>query len=208
MTEVEFFDKIHHKYREANDLIEGDGNFNIKRGMAHTMSGYLEDLFALYLAKKINRTDLLFYVDKVFSIRLNPNTKAKSYKPDLMIIDDNRLTHYFDLKSNLGWNRDARHYLEQKNDLIKNLRGKEAWIRDKIDGSVQEIIISKDLTYHMVVVFGGNINPETMDENIQLASQLEYVKLDVLHKRRKLEEASAINYTAFENIYESLEQYL
>ncbi len=204
MTEIEFFEKVHQMYREANELIEGRDDFNIKRGMAHTMSGYLEDLFALFIAKKVNRKDLLFYVDKVFSIRFNKLEKAKSLKPDLMILENNILTHYFDLKSNLGWNRDARKYLEEKNRLVEKLRGKEAWIRDKIDKTTQQITISNDLTYHMVVVFGGNISKKIMDANIEFAETLEFVKIDILHQKRRVEAHSAINYTAFENIYQSL----
>ena len=56
MTEVAFFEKIHQKYKESNLLMEGNGGFNIKRGMAHVMSGYLEDLFALFIARKMDRT--------------------------------------------------------------------------------------------------------------------------------------------------------
>ena len=122
MTEIEFFEKIHIKYKESNLLIEGDGGFNIKRGMAHVMSGYLEDLFALFIAKKINNPELEFYVDKVTSIRFKINEKAKSFKPDLMIIENGVMTHYFDLKSNLGWNRNAENYLINKNDFISNLK--------------------------------------------------------------------------------------
>ncbi|WP_459211408.1 hypothetical protein [Aquimarina rhabdastrellae] len=65
MTEVQFFEKVHQKYKDSNHLLEGDGGFNIKRGMAHVMSGYLEDLFALYIAQKVNRKDVEYFVDKV-----------------------------------------------------------------------------------------------------------------------------------------------
>lgn len=208
MTEIEFFEKVHQKYKESNLLMEGDNGFQIKRGMAHTVSGYLEDLFALFIATKINRKDILFYVDKVTSIRFNEGEKAKSFKPDLMIINENQLTHYFDLKSNLGWNRDAEAYLLKKDAMIRKLKGKRAWIRDKNDKSVQRIQISNDLKYHMVVVFGGNINPKTMKNNFRIAEELENVSIDVLHQRRKDEAHSAINFEAFENIYKSLSIYL
>ena len=104
MTEMEFFEKVYQKYQESNHLLEGDGGFNIKRGMAHVISGYLEDLFALYIAQKVNRKDVEYFVDKVISIRFFEKEKAKSFKPDLAIIDNGVMTHYFDLKSNLGWN--------------------------------------------------------------------------------------------------------
>jgi hypothetical protein len=172
--------------------------------MAHTMSGYLEDLFALFIATKISRHDLEYLVDKVTSIRFNESEKAISFKPDLMIIENNIMTHYFDLKSNLGWNRDAENYLIEKNNFIQKLKGRNAWITDKVDKSVKRIIISEDIKYHMVVIFGGNINKKLMDNNIKVGAELEYVKIDVLHNKRKDESISAINYDAFNNIYNSI----
>ena len=82
MTQEEFVEKIHFFTRNAKKLIEGDGGYNIKRGMAHVTSGYVEDLFALYIAKKLNRSDLLYLVDKVTSIRFSKNGKATTFKPD------------------------------------------------------------------------------------------------------------------------------
>jgi hypothetical protein len=104
MTKEEFIGKIHQHRKNAENLMEGDGGYKIKRGMAHVISGYVEDLFALFLASNIGNKDLEFYVDKVTSIRFNKNKKAKSFKPDLSIINNNTLTHYFDLKTNMGWN--------------------------------------------------------------------------------------------------------
>jgi hypothetical protein len=34
MTEVQFFEKVHQKYKDSNHLLEGDGGYRIKRGMA------------------------------------------------------------------------------------------------------------------------------------------------------------------------------
>jgi hypothetical protein len=204
MTEIEFFEKIHHKYKESNFLIEGDGGFNIKRGMAHVMSGYLEDLFALFIAKKIDKPEIEFYVDKVTSIRFEIDEKAKSFKPDLMIIENDVMTHYFDLKTNLGWNRNAENYLINKNSFIANLKGRNAWIRDKVDKTVKDIKISQDLKYHMVVVFGGNINEEMMKNNFKISEELPNVHFDVLHNKRKDESISSINLDAFNNIYNSV----
>ncbi|CAM4236158.1 Restriction endonuclease [Zobellia roscoffensis] len=204
MTEIQFFQKIHKKYKESNLLIEGDGGFKIKRGMAHVMSGYLEDLFALFIAKKINNPELEFFVDKVTSIRFEINEKAKSFKPDLMIIENNVMTHYFDLKTNLGWNRNAENYLINKNELIKKLKGRNAWIRDKQDKTIKDIKIAEDLKYHMVIVFGGNINPAMMSNNFKVSRELENVQLDVLHNQRKDESIGSINLEAFNNIYNSI----
>ena len=182
MTQEEFVEKIHFFTRNAKKLIEGDGGYNIKRGMAHVTSGYVEDLFALYIAKKLNRSDLLYLVDKVTSIRFSKNGKATTFKPDLSIINhDNVLTHYFDLKTNLGWNRDLATYLKIKNDFINKIKGRKAWIHFDKD-NVQEITISEKLKYKMVVVYGWNINKNQMEENIRLACEYENLEIYVLNK--------------------------
>jgi hypothetical protein len=205
MTEVQFFEKVHQKYKDSNHLLEGDGGYRIKRGMAHVMSGYLEDLFALYVAQNVNRKDLEYFVDKVISIRFSEKDKAKSFKPDLAIIDNGVMTHYFDLKSNLGWNRNAENYMLDKDRFIEKLKGQSAWIRDKYDKSVSSIKISDTLKYNMVVVFGGNISSKQMDNNYKASNGLENVQLHVLHRKRKDEAHEAIDLKAFEAIQQSLE---
>jgi len=114
------------------------------------------------------------------------------------------MTHYFDLKTNLGWNRNAENYLKEKNGFIEKLKGRDAWIKDKLTKSIKNITISKNIKCHMVVVFGGNINKTLMNNNVQVATNLENINLDVLHNKRKEENSSYINYGAFENIYNVL----
>jgi hypothetical protein len=181
MTQEEFIEKIRLHTKDAKNLIAGDGGYNIYRGMAHVTSGYVEDLFALYLAKKLNRMDLQYLVDKVTSIRFSKNGKATTFKPDVSIINsENVLTHYFDLKTNLGWNRDLAIYLKTKNEFINKIKGKKAWIRfDK--ENIQAITISSKLKYKMVVIYGWNINKSQMAENIRIASEFENVELFVLN---------------------------
>jgi hypothetical protein len=182
MTEVEFIDKIREQSRVAKNLLEGNGGFNIKRGMAHVISGYVEDIFALYIAKKINRLDYQYLVDKVTSIRFSKNGKATVFKPDVSIINANNvLTHYFDLKTNLGWNRDLQLYLKQKNDFINKIKGKKAWIHFSKE-DVQNITFSEKLKYKMVVIYGGNINKTQLNENIRIAKEFENVELFILYK--------------------------
>lgn len=182
MTESEFISKIGAHAIKSRELAEGNGNYNIQRGMAKVISGYSEDLFALYLATKINRKDLLYLVDKVTSIKFSPKGKATTFKPDVSIINDQSiLTHYYDLKTNLGWKRDLTKYLKEKNDFIEKIKGRKAWIRFNNEEK-REITISPKLKYKMVVLFGGNINKNQMLENIRLANSYENIELFILHK--------------------------
>jgi len=182
MTEIEFIEKIRIHGANSRELAEGTGCFNIRRGMAKVMSGYVEDLFALYLATKINRKDLLYLVDKVTSIRFSKNGKATTFKPDVSVINElGLLTHYYDLKTNLGWNRDLTEYLKKKNEFIQKIKSNRAWIHFSKE-EVKEITISPNLKYKMVVLYGGNINKGQMLENIRLANSYENIELYVLHQ--------------------------
>lgn len=182
MTESEFISKIGAHAIKSRELAEGNGSYNIQRGMAKVMSGYAEDLFALYLATKINRKDLLYLVDKVTSIKFEPNAKTTSFKPDVSIINEqNVLTHYYDVKTNLGWKRDLTEYLKEKNVLIDKIKGRKAWIRFS-KYNTMHITISPRLKYKMVVLYGGNINKNQMLENIRLANSYENIELYILHQ--------------------------
>lgn len=202
MTKEDFIHKIQQYRIDAEKLIEGDGGYNIKRGMAHVISGYVEDLFALYVATKIAKKEIEFFVDKVTSIRFNENEKAKSFKPDLSIVNSNVLTHYFDLKTNMGWNRDFVAYLEEKNTFIESLRAKNAWIRHSKD-HVQSISIDENLIYQMVVIFGWNINQNQLKTNIELAKKFPNIKVHVLYTKNENGEYG-INEDAFNEIERTL----
>ena len=64
--------------------------------------------------------------------------------------------------------------------------------------SRQEITVSEKLKYHMVIVFGGNINSERMRENYQIVKSLDNIKLDVLYQNEQIKDVS------FDNIHKSL----
>jgi hypothetical protein len=204
MTSQEFIDKVVLQRKKSNYLLEGDGGFNIKRGMAHTMSGYVEDLFALYIAKKINCEKNKYLVDKVISIRFKEGEKAKSFKPDLAIINDNTFSHYFDLKTNMGWNRHFDNYLKEKNTFIEKLKNRDAWIRHS-KKDVQDIKIAENLKYQMVVVFGWNINQELMKKNLEIAKTYENVKVHILYTKKEDGEYG-INEDAFNEIEKTIIQ--
>jgi hypothetical protein len=203
MTNQEFFDKIENFRIQSSKLLAGNGGFNITRGMAHTISGYVEDLFALFIAEKLNRRDLTFYVDKVISTRYNEGDKAKSFKPDLSIIDNQVMTYYFDVKTNMGWNRNFGNYLQEKDNFISNLQGQDAWINNfRKEKSYEYIKIADNLKYQMVVVYGWNINQELLKRNLEDSSKFSNIKVCVLCNYVGNE--FRINQPAFESIFKTL----
>jgi hypothetical protein len=202
MDKVEFIEKIQTHRKRCEGLMEGDGGYKIRRGMAHVISGYVEDLFALFIAKNLNQNDFEYYVDKVTSIRFNQNEKAKSFKPDLSIVNNTIMSHYFDLKTNMGWNRHFEKYLKEKNDFIERLKGEKAWIH--WDDKDQQITISPNLKYQMVVVFGWNINQKLLKENLIKAKSFSNVEVHVLYTNKFDNTGYEINEQAFEDIIKSV----
>jgi hypothetical protein len=88
--------------------------------------------------------------------------------------------------------------LDQKNQFIESLRGKEAWIRHSKD-NIQVIEISEKLIYLMVVVFSWNINQNKLKENIEIAKKYPNVKVHILYAQQENGEYD-INEVAFNEI--------
>lgn len=197
MEESVFFEKIEAYKKISRGLAEGTDGFDIRRGMRKVISGYVEDLFALYIAKKINRKELRYFVDKVTSIKFDNGSKATTFKPDVSIINtQNVLTHYYDLKTNLGWKRNLEDYFKKKNDFIEQVKGKKAWIN--FGSEIEHIVISTQLKYKMVVIDGGNISDDQMNKNIQLAEGYKNIELYILRVPKK-----GINTEDFNRLYET-----
>ncbi|MGV8111800.1 MAG: hypothetical protein AB2L17_02725 [Lentimicrobium sp.] len=200
MTEQEFVDKVNQRYARAHDLYEGNGGYNILRGTAHVISGYLEDLFALYMAQKIDSKENLYLLDKIMSIKIVKNERALSFKPDLAILQNGVLTHYYDLKTNLGWNRYLENYLKEKDALIQKIKGRTGWIYFSKE-NVQNITFSENLKYQMVVFNGFNINPKDLQINIAYAASLENVDMHILNTRNGKDGTLNIDLEAFARLY-------
>lgn len=202
MDEKEFFQKIFNYEREAKELKVGCDQYNIKRGIAHSISGFIEDLFAVYVANRIQRKDYEYWVDKAFFLRLEGATKAKAFKPDLAIITPSKeMTHYFDTKTNLGWNRDLQSYLKEKSDFVKSIRGQ------KTQGD-HPIQIAPDLKYQMVVIYGWNINQQQLEKNRKLAAEYaDCVDFYVLyiHVGPKKDD-NVINQGEFDRLHETIDK--
>lgn len=200
MTEKEFVNKVNEHYARAHDLYEGNGGYNIQRGTAHVISGYLEDLFALYMAQKIDSKENLYLLDKIMSIKIIKNERALSFKPDLAILQHGVLTHYYDLKTNLGWNRYLENYLREKDALIQKIRERRGWIHFSKE-NVQTITFSEHLKYQMVVFNGFNINSKDLQSNIKYAASLENVELHILNTYNEKDGTLNIDLKAFDCLY-------
>jgi hypothetical protein len=202
MTPQDFKHKIDQKYHEAQQLSVDAEGYHITRGTAHGVSSYAEDLFAVYAAQIREDKDCNYFVDKSVTYRIAEGAKTKTCKPDLAIIDKGMLTHYYDLKMNLGFSRDLRPFMQQKEDLMKSLKTSDAWINKAKDNEVWGVTISPNLKYHIVVLYGWNISEQQMEANVQYAQQLEHVDFTILFTPDA--DNVAIDEDGFNKLYESL----
>jgi len=199
MTQEEFLAGIESEYKKARELFEGKGEYDIYRGTAHAVSGYMEDTFAIYMANRIGIKEYQYLVDKLITYRDKNEAKAVTFKPDLAILEKGVLTHYYDLKTNLGWNRDLEKYLRNKNELIEKIRGKEGWIT--FPGKRQTIFNSENLKYQMVVFNGWNINQQILSDNVLFSSSLANVEIYILNTWDANTKTLNINQNAFDKLF-------
>lgn len=131
MNEQEFIKVIRDLYLKSRDLIHYSHEYKLQRGLSHSISGATEDLFGVFIAKHLDDKDIELWVDKNISINLDDEKRVKSFRPDLFIIKNNVMTHYFDLKMDLGWSRNLKDYLSEKESFISDIKAKStSWYTD------------------------------------------------------------------------------
>ena len=129
----------------------------IRRGRSHSISAEAEDLFASFLLKKIG-CDLV-YVDQPISIS---GRKAQFY-PDIVVIKNNKVVAFCDLKMDLGWKRSGLYIFCKKLKISLNqIRNKDCKIRDGITKEDKHYTIHPDASFNVVVVSDQNINPNML----------------------------------------------
>jgi hypothetical protein len=206
MTQQEFVNQISIVYRDARNLLVDKGDHDILRGTAHSVSGYMEDAFAVYMATRINKKAFQYIVDKLVCFQQAEKNKTLTFKPDLAIIDSGLLTHYYDLKTNLGWSGDFKKFLIAKNELIEKIRGNEGWITfphiDEQNPKIKQLIrFAENLKYKVVVYDGWNINQDQLNNYLKLATTLKNVEMCVLKESVKGEKYPIVNQEAFDSLY-------
>ncbi len=168
MTPEKFILKIVEAYQEARVPVVSLGQSRVRRGRSRSISGIAEDLLAEYLVSNDDSIDLV-YVDQPIAV---VGVKGNIY-PDILLVRNGVIDTLIDLKLDIGWNRDGLTDLCKKHkQTVKELRGKKAHLRDGLTKEVKELIVSKKLTYNVVVVSRTNINPDKMQEHEKQIAKL------------------------------------
>lgn len=161
MTPQEFILRIVKAYQDAR--IPHQVNEKIRRGRSHSISSITEDLFAYYLISNDPSIEMV-YVDQPINLK---SAKRQIY-PDVAIVRNGVLTAFIDLKMDIGWNRDGLFELCEKHQhSVQQARGTECQIRDGETKELRTLAISDDINYCVVMISRTNINPVTLDRQLE-----------------------------------------
>lgn len=163
MTDQAFISTICAYYIESRKLIVETNGYNIWRGVSHSISSQSEDLFALFVAEKLNDSTLEFIVDKTMTYKI-PGEKSIQFRPDLAIVKNGTLTHSIDLKMDMGYKRRYFETPEFKTEERKfnALRSQNfESVSYKNEGRKVELGVSSKIKNQIVVISEKNEGKST-----------------------------------------------
>jgi len=175
MKDRELIDSIIELYKEARVTVFSKAN--IKRGRNHSIASKVEDLFAVYVSELLP-DDVEILIDQPFTYRNDNNTNYAIY-PDIAVIKDSEIIKMFDVKMDLGWNRNFFPFCEDKQKLIDQIRSKEAKARDGVTKEGKKYRISEKIKYNVVIISNENISKTKKDENLREIDNLDKDKIEV-----------------------------
>jgi len=213
MTNQDFISTICNFYKESRKLMVDAGDYKIWRGVSHSISSQSEDLFALFIAKKLNDSSLEFIVDKTMTYKM-PGKKSIQFRPDLAIINKGVLTHSIDLKMDMGY---KRRYFETPE--FETEEKKFSTFREQTFESVSyrmndhkvELKVSPKIKNQIVVISekneGKSSNRTDMIEAINMMDwvSIYYLSGDV-HPNNYSNELPSVNDVQFERLINDIKQ--
>lgn len=173
MKDTELIDKIIELYKEARVTIILKKN--IRRGRSHSISSKVEDLFAVYISELLSDNgenlpdNIELLIDQPFTYHTD---KTYAIYPDIAVIKDNEVVKLFDLKMDLGWNREFFLFCKEKQELIEKIRGLVVKAKDGATKEKKEYTISKTVKYNIVIVSNENISQAKRENNRNEIAQL------------------------------------
>lgn len=159
MNEKEFLLKVIDLYHQARKPLFF--NKKIKRGRSHSIASAVEDLFASYLVRRVE-CDLI-YVDQAISIE---GHKVQIY-PDIVIIKNNKITAFCDVKMDLGWKRkELYNFCKRHASFLGKINGKKAKIRDGLSKKDNFYNFDKNVRLNVVIITDQNISKSVLKDHI------------------------------------------
>ena len=179
MTDEELINKVIDLYQEAR--VTTILRKNIKRGRNHSVSSKVEDLFAVYIAELISDSgalpeDIELLIDQPFTYQAD---KTYSIYPDISVIVDKKIVKLFDIKMDLGWNRNFFPFCHEKEELVGEIRNKETKAKDGATKEQKSYTFSPTIKYNVVIVSNENISQDNRENNQQRIATLDQTKIEV-----------------------------
>ena len=204
----EYVTNISRLYLKARDTICNHNR--IFRGESHSISSQSEDLFALLLSNYLKEE--LLYVNQQLRVDIESDSRNHIIKPDVVIMKNDIVFNFIDLKMDLGYNRKKFvDFCIQKNDLMKNIHGKTFKTKN---GKTKEVlcgVINKKCKYHIPVITDCNIDKKNLQVIIDTVENLEFVEIYFLTSGKHLNNYDAdmldgveINYLEFKRLLGNL----
>ena len=189
------------------------GDYKIWRGVSHSISSQSEDLFALFIAKKLNDSSLEFIVDKTMTYKM-PGKKSIQFRPDLAIINKGVLTHSIDLKMDMGYKRRYFETPEFETEEKKFNTFREQTFESvsyRMNDHKVELKVSPKIKNQIVVISekneGKSSNRTDMIEAINMMDwvSIYYLSGDV-HPNNYSNELPSVNDVQFERLINDIKQ--
>jgi len=154
---------------------------NLRRGRNHSVSSKVEDLFAIYIAEIISSNEDLpdhikLLIDQPFTYTID--NKTYSIYPDIAIIKDMQVKSMFDVKMDLGWNRDFYPFCKEKQDLVDEIRGRKVKAKDGTTKEEFNYTFSETIKYNIVIISNENISKKKREGNDIQISNLDKSKIE------------------------------
>tara|TARA_B110000211_G_C13953383_1_gene497209 strand:+ start:178 stop:825 length:648 start_codon:yes stop_codon:yes gene_type:complete len=213
MTNQDFISTICNFYKESRKLMVDAGDYKIWRGVSHSISSQSEDLFALFIAKKLNDSSLEFIVDKTMTYKM-PGKKSIQFRPDLAIINKGVLTHSIDLKMDMGYKRRYFETPEFETEEKKFSTFREQTFESvsyRMNDDKVELKVSPKIKNQIVVISekneGKSSNRTDMIEAINMMDwvSIYYLSGDV-HPNNYSNELPSVNDVQFERLINDIKQ--
>lgn len=173
MTDNELIEKIISLYKEAR--VTTYIKKNIKRGRSHSISSRVEDLFAVYISEMLPE-NVEILIDQPFTYH---SDKTYAMYPDIAVIRNNEVVKLFDIKMDLGWNRDFYPFCKEKQEFIDEIKGLQVKAKDGATKEQKTYKISDSVKINIVIVSNANISKTKREENEKRILTLDKSKIEV-----------------------------
>jgi len=215
MTNQDFIYTICNYYKESRKLAINPNHYNIWRGVSHSISSKSEDLFALFIAEKLDDPSLEFIVDKTMTYKIR-GEKSIQFRPDLAIIKEGTLIHSIDLKMDMGYKRryfETPQFITEKKKFSKLRKQtfESVSYNKSINGTKVILNVSPKIKNQIVVISEKNEGRSSnRTDMINAISKMDWVNIYYLsgdvHPNNYNNELPTVNDSEFDRLINDIKQ--